>query len=96
VSLLEPPEVQDKSELDIKRPRHDSEPFEWSAAETAEQVFKIFEKLTERRKLAEMEDAAERLQEMIRDYIDGRREDKRMMSGQAEIDLVDGEVKKIS
>ncbi|HEV8722844.1 MAG TPA: hypothetical protein VGW77_19680 [Candidatus Binatia bacterium] len=85
VAVLESPEIESKEELKIKRPRHDSEPLNWSAAECAEQVFKIFEKLTQGRKIEEVENVAEILQELIRDYIEGRQEDKLMISGHGEL-----------
>src|SRR6266542_321252 len=67
VSLLEPPEVQDKSELGIKKPRHDSEPLNWSANETAAKLLEIFEKVTRGRKIDEMEDVAQQFEELLRE-----------------------------
>jgi NTP pyrophosphatase (non-canonical NTP hydrolase) len=40
--------------------KHDSEPLAWSAAETAEKLFELFEKLTRNRKIEDMEDVAAR------------------------------------
>jgi hypothetical protein len=79
VSLLEPAEIQDKSELKIKKPHYDREPLKWTVEENAEKIRDLFEKLTERRKIDEMDDLAERAQELIREYIDSRREDRLMI-----------------
>jgi hypothetical protein len=79
VALLASPEEPDEKKLKEKRPKHDSEPLNWSAAETAEKIFEIFEKLTQHRKLEEMEDVADQVAEKIREYIESRREEKLMI-----------------
>jgi hypothetical protein len=79
VSLLEPPEIDDKSKLGIIKPDH--EPLAWSAQESAEALLKFFEKLTQRRNTEEMEDVAERFQELVREYIESRKEDRLMIGG---------------
>lgn len=67
VAFLEPPEdPQAIEKLKKDKPHHESEPLNWSAAEAADEVFKIFEKVTERRKVEDMEDVADQLAEKIR------------------------------
>jgi hypothetical protein len=81
VSLLEPPEIEDKSQLDEKKPRHNSEPLNWSATEEMEAVFKMFENRVARRSMAEIEEARDILLEMVRDYVTMRGEEKTRMRG---------------
>ena len=77
VAVLESPE--DPAEIeDIKsrKPRHDSEPLAWSASETASRILEIFEKMTEHRKIEDVEDAAELLKDLLSDYVERRREER--------------------
>jgi len=87
IGLLEVDEPE--ADLKKKRPKHDSEPLNWSAAETADRIFELFEKLTERRKLEEMEDVVAQLNERIHEYIESRREEKLMIHGGAVGDRLD-------
>jgi len=87
VAVLEAPEDPEYvKNLKANRPQHDSEPLNWSAAETAEQIFKIFEKLTERRKIKEVEDVVNQLEELLREYVESRRDNQSMIRGGGVVD----------
>jgi hypothetical protein len=80
VALLEsPPDPTEVEKLKKEKPRHDREPMAWSAAEVADALLDIFEKLTRNRKPEEMEDALAQFEEKAREYIEGRREDRLMI-----------------
>jgi hypothetical protein len=84
VALLESPEDPDEIQrLKKSKPRlHDSEPLNWNATESARKLFEIYEKFIEHRKIDEMEEVAQQFEDLVRDYIDSRREDRLMIGGE--------------